>query len=889
VGKNRLKASVAGSALLIALSAVSTAANAQAQAPAPTTPPTTADEGSEIVVTGIRSSIQAALQTKRDAVNIVDSINAQDIGKLPDQNVVDTLSRIPGVQITRNRGEGANFTIRGISLNTTLINGRQFIGANSDSSARLDVLSSDIVAAIDVFKSPSADQIEGALGGTVNLRTKRPLDLPSGTIALRAQGQYGDLERKVGFRGSALYSTRFAGDAAGLLLNVAYQKLETQQQRFEVANYTRVNDIDGNGDGVNDLGLIRPARLQLIRVPREVERLTMNAAFQARPTNNLELLFEGTYNRFTAKGRPAHQQILLNSNDVGARADADRTVVSGTFTGVTLRPLVFQEDDKSDVYALGGHAHWTSDALKVDLDLSYGKGKAPFDGGTFTVVFAQRAGRTVNATYDFAGGTTLPTYSLTSNFDINDLSNYQAASISDNSSFTDNSGFSGRLDFNYATLAGPVDSVDFGYRYEDRTFSTARRVSTITLAQMVAIADRDANGVLTPNEIPGITYTGPLGRGVFPGVSGAVPRNFTSGTINAEAVRQQFGYTLPPVSATTVSEVTQKTHALFAKLNLEGALLGMNFRGNVGSRFAWTDRVSRGNIVLGATTQPAAFAKTYFDVLPSATLVFDVKDDVILRLSAARVVATPPLSDLAAGFTISVVGNTGAGGNPLLDPYRADQADASLEWYFAPSSLLSGSVFYKKVNSFTQITITPETIPGFVNPNGTGNVFQVSRPRNAGNGEVYGFEINYQHALTFLPAPLDGLGVQANYTYAKSKTPTIDELTGAVLPLPNLSKHSYSLIGYYEKGPVSARLAYTSRSAYLIAVQGAALGGSRFVDNQNQLDASISFAVTPQLKVTLDGQNLLRRPERRYDGVVSRTNALLLDDRRFFFGASMTF
>ncbi len=843
----------------------------------------------DIVVTGIRRSIQAAIDTKRDAVGIVDSISAQDIGKLPDQNVVDSLSRIPGLQITRFRGEGADFTIRGISLNNTLINGRTFIGANAGSSARLDVIASDIIAGVDVYKSPTADQIEGALGGTVDLRTKRPLDLPDGTVALRAQGQYGDLNRNLGFRGSALYSTRFGGDKLGLLVNVAYQALETEQQRFEVANYTRVSDIDGTGDGVNDANLFRPARLQLIRVPRRVERLTFNGSFQAKPTDELELLLEGTYNKFEAKGRPVHQQILLNSNDVGARIDDARTVVSGTFNGVTLRPLVFEEEDESDVFQIGSRAIWEKDRLKIVADGSYGRGESPIDAGTFTFVIAPRPGRTANVTYDFAAGTDLPNYALTSNFDINDPEQYRVASISENSNIINNEGYAGRLDLTYDAAWGPLASFDFGYRHEDRSFDTARRVQAITLPEIAAVADANRDGSVTPGEIPALSYTGLLDRGVFPGSSGDFPSRYLTGRVDASAARSSLGYEASPISPTSVSQVTLTTNAIYAKANLKFDLLGVPMRGNVGARYIWTSRSSSGNVVSGAQVLPVTFSTDYTDFLPSATLVADLTDTLVLRLSAARVVASPPLSDLSAGSAVSIVSNTGTGGNPLLDPYRAEQADLSVEWYFANASLLAVSLFHKTVGSFTRSVVTSETIPGFINPNGTGNVFQITRPENGEDGSVSGFEVNYQHALSFLPAPFDGLGVQANYTYADSSTPTPDELTGNTLPLPSLSTHSYSLIGYYEKGAVQGRVAYTFRSDYLLAIQSASLGGSRYVDNQTQLDATLSYNLTDTIKLTVDGQNLLRRPERRFDGVSSRLNSLLIDDRRFFFGFSATF
>lgn len=844
-----------------------------------------ADED-EIVVTGLRASIASAVAVKRDAINIVDSISAVDVGKLPDQNVVDTLSRIPGVQITRSRGDGASFTIRGITLNNTLINGRTFAGATSDSSARLDVLSADIIGSIDVIKSPSADMIEGALGGTVNLITKRPLDLPSGTIALRAQGQYGDLIDKIGYRGSALFSFRTDDKRFGVLISVASQRIWSDQQLFITEGYNRVNDVDGNGDGVNDPGLFRPARLQLSDLPRVTNRLTVNGALQFRPNADLELLIDGTYNKFTARGTPSRYQILLNSSDVGAVADADRTVVSGRFNGVTLRPLVYKEDDENDVYAIGGKAKWARDGWGLTLDASYGLGKAPFDAGTFTFVVLPRAGLTTDVTYDLTGSN-VPSFAVTGNFDLSDPNQFRVASISDNSNTNRNTATAFRADGIRQFDGSVIRAVNLGYRYEDRSFYTARRVLSATLASIVAAADTNRDGIVTPNELPSVTYG--RNQNFLPGLSGTFPRSFPVGGVDVDAARAQFGYTLPPISPTTISDVSQKSHAGYVRLDLDGGAIDVPVKGHLGVRYLKVDRTSAGNIDVGGIVRPVSFGKNYEEWLPSAALNFDVRDDLILRLAAARVVASPPLSDVSAGFTYNITSNTGVGGNPLLDPYKADQFDASLEFYPGRGNLIAASFFYKKVKSFTTLFITEETIPGFVNPNGTGNVFRITRPRNGSNGSVTGFEVNVQQSLDMLPGLLGGFGIQANYTYAKGKTPIVDELTQSTLPLSFLSKNSYSLIGYYEKGPVQARVAYTARDGYLLAVQTAPQGGSRYVGRQDQLDASLQLGLFDGIKLTFDGQNLLRKGLRQYDGVATRVSQITLDDRRFFFGVSAAF
>ena len=199
---------------------------------------------------------------------------------------------------------------------------------------------------------------------------------------------------------------------------------------------------------------------------------------------------------------------------------------------------------------------------------------------------------------------------------------------------------------------------------------------------------------------------------------------------------------------------------------------------------------------------------------------------------------------------------------------------------------MSVAVFKKDVNSFTVQTVTEEFIPGFSERFGT---FRISQPTNGEAGEVQGVEIAYQHALTFLPGPFDGFGYQLAYTYADSSTPIVEELTGETLPLPELSENSYSAVVYYEKGPLSARVAYTYRDDYLVTVQAAASGGSVFNDARGQLDASASYQLNDRIRLIVDASNLNYEPNRSFTGTRHRLNALNYEERRYFVGLSASF
>jgi TonB-dependent receptor len=229
---------------------------------------------------------------------------------------------------------------------------------------------------------------------------------------------------------------------------------------------------------------------------------------------------------------------------------------------------------------------------------------------------------------------------------------------------------------------------------------------------------------------------------------------------------------------------------------------------------------------------------------------------------------------------------TGSRGNPNLRPFEAKQADATLEWYFAPSSSLTAAAFYKKVDSFTVTTVNREFVPGFSERFG---LFDISQPQNGEDGSIKGFELAWQQALRFLPAPFDNLGIQANYTYVDSSTPLIDAITGERLPLPGLSRDSYTLIGYYEDDIFSVRAAYTYRSEYLNSVGGAASGGNNYVAGRGQLDASAQINLTPNLRLTVEGINLTKAIDRQYLGEPDRLTFTAREDRRIFFGVAASF
>lgn len=890
--KTRIRKHLAGTTAVIGLAATLTpAAFAQTADPAPAdqaaAPAGAQDEGEEIVVTGIRRSLQDAINAKRSAGNIVDVISAQDIGKLPDQNVAESMSRIPGVQISRNEGDGSNFTVRGISQNRLEINGRSFLGPSSGGGASLESLSPEIISSIVVSKSPTADMPEGALGATVNLKTKRPLELDGTVVSGRIQGVYTDQADKFGYRGSALISKNFS-DNFGVLGTVAYSDIHTTGYGFESGGWTRTSAIDGNGDGTDDANLYRPQRLMQRVTERRVRRLTAQGSIQWRPADRWEVILDGTYSRLDQDRSIFNTQILLNNNDAGVSIDDSRSVTKGTFNNVTVRPLIYSAPTLLDSTNIGFSTTYKGEVVEVAFDASYSKASSsPAQGSSTTYVIVPKAGNVANVTYDFTGYNAVPDIALASNFNLMDPGQYQLASIFDGAILNDNDGFDARVDFKIHTNFGPLTSIQVGSRFERLNLYAEAPQNIPSAASLLARGDKNGDGILTVDELPGVSYSTSL-VDFYPGVSGNFPRQLLAGSFDPSVARDAFGLPIPaadtiPLGRVSIKDVQQDTLAFYIKGNFETTIGSMPLTGNAGVRYVSQERLSSGYL---SDTQPTAAKPTFDFWLPSANANLSITNDLTFRVAAAKVMARPSLSDVAVSFVPLLVSQTGNRGNPALRPYQATQFDASLEWYFAPSSVLSGAVFYKNVDSFTINQTQEEFIPGISETFGT---FQITQPINGESGKIKGFEVAFQQSLRFLPAPFDNLGVQANYTYVDSDTPLIDEETQKALPLPGLSKHSYNLVGFYEDKFMSLRLAYIYRNSYLLGQGSAAAGGSSYAAGRGQLDFSGQFNITPNVRLTLEAINLTKAGDIEY--LQNRTRLLnsFREDRRIFAGIAATF
>lgn len=855
---------------------------------------------SDIVVTGIRASIQAGVDIKRNSTQFVDAVVAEDIGKLPDTNVAESLSRVSGVQLTRGIGGGSDITVRGLRQNLTLLNGRTVIDSGGRGSAGNDSLGTatygllgslpaELIARLEVTKQPAASQLEGALGGTVNIVTRRPLDTRGFQAAGSAQIDYSDRREKPGYRASVLLSDTFADDTFGALLNVAYNKSRVRDDSFTSFNGYRnlttafnTNTLgvraDPNGDGVAG---IRIDDLRYQRIDDDRERVSINGALQWKPSAETEFYLESLYNKLDVD-RERHWFSFATSGNgtdyTAATLTADETLIGGTVRApLQANYELYRVDGDLWTSALGGT--WNTDRFRLFGEVTYTKAKQ--DG--FQNFVRNSSGTAAGLTsfpisFDIGAGD-VPSIVLPAGASTTNPAGFVITNIQDNHSTLDSDAKEARLDFTYKVDGGFLKSIEIGARGARYTTKVIQRQSILGGLFIPVSSFADKFEVYGNRDFLSGTGGGPV-PGPYLSATAAIVGDAICTTVRA-SLPNPAACTPELVNPTGTYRLAERTANAYVQLNFDTEMLGRSLSGNAGVRYVETRLTSTGSLIRpGNVIEPNVARVTTKDWLPSAVLRLAATDRLVLRLGAARVLARPQLLALNNGLTVNGV-PAGSGGNPFLKPFKADQVDASLEWYFSRSGVISAGLFYKDVKSFIVTRTQDEVVPGFAQP------IPVTRQRNGDSGKIKGLELLVQQPFTFLPAPFDGLGVLANYSYIDSTTPLIEGRSGRKLPIDGLSRHNVNLIGYFESGPVELRLAYNFRTKYL---GGIGLNdGAIFNDTYNDLSATFRYEINDRVALDLQVSNLLDEGVRRYGSVSEVTSNYGVSGRVFSAGLRARF
>jgi len=883
-------------ASLIAVPAVAQQADQTTTPAAPAGSPGAVPPAQDIVVTGVRASLRSAAEVKRNAGTIVDSIVAEDIGKLPDNNATEALQRVTGVQVSRDLGEGGSIAIRGLPQVETTLNGRETFTAGGGRTFNLQDFPAELIARIDVYKASTADLVEGGLGGLVDLRTRRPLDLPGLTVGGSLRGTYSDSIKKATPSGSVFVSDKWRTGIGeiGLLGSFSYQDRKYRQ------------DIDSTGAPTPRFDLIpgqtvfAPNGNNQVLVVGERERIGANVALQWRPTPDLEFTVEGQYQRF----KTTQQQYSANVPTAGVAPvagsttlfDGTQDVSQASYTNPRLIAGGTERDTLDENKSIGINAKWNVKGVTVTGDVNYTKSRndlyyTELDLFTNIPTFTQVL-------------TSNPPSSSSGAYNLANLANYTVGGLTRNENHYVGDEIAARLDLHYDFDGGFLKSIQGGFRYSDRSIAQQnplRYTGQTTRTDPASYSDLfQANGF-------GDFYTA-NGANVdfqrtYPYAITSRLKNDFSGVLSELGLNGAAGPSPTSVNSLLAAfDADEKTTAGYVMASYDFDA-GIPIDGNVGVRYVQTDDIITGNqrrtaLVNGVfvpitptVIDPVRVKNTYGNWLPSVNVRAHLTNNLQLRLAASKTLTRPDFSQLSPALTV-VQGQLAASqGNPNLSPITSKNADISLEWYLNKSTQIYVAGFYKRVNGFIFTRSTPGVTIGGVDN------YTLSQPLNSGEGTVKGAEIGYQQFFDFLPGAFSGLGIQANATYTDSNAPT--SLVGFSAPLPQLSKYSYNIAGIYEKYGISARVAYNYRSSFLSSILAGAYtppGGTSqpYVFPVNTkgygwLDASLSYDIGKHLTLTVDAQNLLRTQIQQYYQVATRPGQYTIDDRQFMAGVRVKF
>lgn len=855
------KISLLGSTALFSWALIAAPAAAQTIA-APDTAaaqaaPATGNNSTDIVVTGIRGSLTNAAALKRDSDQIQDSIVAEDIGKLPDTNIAETLQRIPGVQISRNtRGEGNAYVVHGLKQVMTTVNGRELFGTTNRTAQLLD-FSSDILSGVDVYKTATADQIEGGLGGLINIDTARPFSFDGFHLALTGSATYSEFQDRAGPRISGVVSNRWntgIGEV-GLLVGGQFERYYSAGYQDGTNSYADNTSLFA-GDTVTIPSQVRPGYETGERV-----RSSAYGSLQWRPSDSLEFHLDTIYSH--SGGHSYTQQLAVQTGPtsvgIGTPTFKNGSTVpsSYSFTDPVVKSGTNAYDNPYDTVNVAFGGKYSAGRFNLSAEASYVRSNGPFFARSATL-----KGQGTRADVSLEGDT--PDVAV-SGIDLNDPSSY-TASYFEYGTAQDGREPSFRLDASYDFDAGPIKSLMGGFRWaHHRAIYDFFSVGSSTLTRPLSEATE-----LTPNDI----FTD---QDISINQWAVIGSNFMK---QAQRTRALFG--LPPGDAapspSSHYDYRETTLAGYAEAKF-GFDIGVPVDGNIGVRYVKTEP-NQTVLVQDANGdyQPLSGGKSYDNWLPSANVRFKFTPDLFLRLAYSKAITRPDYGNLSPAVLPNPTTMTASGGNPALQPTKADQYDASLEYYFGKSNYASVALFQKNVTGFIQKFAAEETIDG--------DTYLVTRPRNSGGGKIRGFEVTYQQFFDFLPGFLSGLGVQGNYTYVDSALSVfgIDRKVSA----DQLSKNSYNVTGIYEKGPVSLHVSYNWRSKSLQTNSTDAIQ-TLWNAPQQSLDISGTYQVTDWLSIKADMVNATIAYQNQYYGVPDRPALADQLDRSYQLGFHVDF
>jgi iron complex outermembrane receptor protein len=888
--------------------AIATALALPGLATAQEAPPPADQELEEIVVTGFRQAVISSIEVKREAMSVVESVSAEDIGKLPDSSIAESLARLPGLAGQRVNGRTSAISIRGFGEDFTAasMNGRELLGMGDNRGVEFDLYPSEILAGVTVYKTPTATLMTQGIAGTVDLRTVRPLD---SNRVINLQGSYEQNEYEAlnpdmddsGYRFAGSYVDQFMGDTLGVALTIASMESPSQEEWFGAWGYPE------SRSGNRILGGIKPyARSATLN------RDSYAGVIEWQPNEKLHVTADALYIDYldeqVKRGLETPGAVWGIGNNYTEGSVSDGLVTSGTWLGVApqMRNDSFEQDADLQVFGFNLEYQLT-DSWSLMFDGAYNNVEKTLTDIEIYSSVGGRVGspgqRTDTVGFQMNSRGAVMDYGLPYD-DYNQVylagsQNWGGGNPFNPNSGDDQDGFTNVADFEeeLTTLRlqatkefdGAFTSLDFGVNYSDREKSKVNNGYFLVSPRYPGaelVPEEFRRGTVALDFLGGQRMVAINGRGLY---NSGYYQTVSEGETKADRAADTY----------TIGE---KVTTGFAQLNYDYDYNGVRIAGNLGLQYVYSDQQADGFGAQGSSTGvvaiPVSTEHTYDDVLPSFNMGIGLTDDVTVRLGASRTMTRTRLDRLKPGSSIVFdYGNNIPGanierspwsanaGNPALEPIKVDQFDLAVEYYFAPDGYVSAALFKKNLvnwqtsgslpTDFTQFYypgLIPAGDPDLVDcaPTGVCTFDGYSNLTvETQGGSIDGME--FQAALPFnlFTDVLDGLGLLGYYT-------TIDNnliINGQQAPIIGLSDRSWGLTAYFERWGFQARVSTSYRSDYTAEVRGLSntLQTDRVLETE-LLDAQVSYDFGQGgfdgwlggLSMYLTGQNLTDEPYVQY-------------------------
>ena len=799
-----------------------------------------------VVVTGIRRGIEAAISVKKNSDSIVEAVSAEDIGKLPDTSIAESIARLPGLAAQRIAGRAQVISVRGLSPDfaTTLLNGREQVSTGDNRGVEFDQYPSELLSGVTVYKTPDAGLVGQGLSGTLDMQTVRPLSFAKRTMAFNARGERNSLGSGVdygatGNRFSATYIDQFANRTVGVALG--YARLDSPILANEFGGYDWSKDgRPGLAAGTsNNNGLKTYAR------SGNNQRDGIIGVLEFKPNDRWSSAIDGYYSKFnkveTARGIEANIGNYPSGMNYTATTIANGMLVGGTATGIY--PLVrgLYNERKDTLSALAANSKYRFDNFTLSGDASFSRATRNELNIETQGQYVSAAGKPVldTVTYSFAGDG-FPTtrygldYTDPSRIKIGD-SIYGAGYGKVPKIKDELSSFKLAAAIPLSAYISALSELNVGVNFADRTKTKNQPEAGLTAPSQV---------VLPADVLYGNTN---LAFGGAPStIAWNVPAVFTR-YYNAFVPTENASYLVGKSWS-----VNEKITTAYAKAGIDTTLGGADLRGNFGVQIQRTEQSSSANYwdntaAAGKQVKPVTDGKSYTDVLPSLNLAMSFAGQQTLRFAAAEQIARPRLDQLKSAFEFNVDTTTfkpnGNGGNAKLDPWRATAFDISYEKYFAEKGYIALAGFHKKLKTYIYEQSTDYDFSRFTpGTTATSNTGRFKQPLNGKGGSLSGMELSVSVPFSIVTPMLDGFGVVASITNNSSAI-TIDGTNlGNKIPLPGLSKRVTNLSVYYEKYGFSTRVSQRQRSDFIGEIS--AIGADRalrYVKGERVVDFQIGY------------------------------------------------